>query len=467
MSTIFKREVTPVEKIIQPFQKFTKTESCGGIVLFIFTIAALVWANSPWSESYHHLWETPVTIGFGSMALSKVLHHWINDGLMAVFFLIVGLEIKREILVGELASMKKAILPIVAAIGGMVVPALIYAVFNHGQPTARGWGIPMATDIAFAVGVLTLLGSRVPSALKVFLLALAIVDDLGAVLVIAFFYTAEIAWGYLVVASVIYAVLMVCNRVCVRHPYVYYFFGLLLWFAFLKSGLHATLAGVLLALVIPTRRRIAHEEFLARSTYCLYQFSVAAEERDCIATNEEQQSAVHALENICEKINSPALRIEHALHPLVTFAIMPVFALANAGVHLGGNIGSAVTSAAGMGIILGLVVGKPIGITLFSWFAIKCGLAAKPDGVSWPQLFAGGCLAGIGFTMSIFVANLAFGPGAMLDIGKIAVMGASIAAGVAGSAILLVAGKRTAEAAESAKADASQLVGAAMPSPES
>ena len=437
MSTNKSKKETPAEIILRPFQEFAKVEACGGIILFIFTVGALYWANSKWAQSYHHLWEEIFTIGVGHFVLSKSLHHWINDGLMTIFFLIAGLEIKREIMVGELASFKKALLPIAAAIGGMVVPAAIYSVLNFGGDRL-GRGIPMATDIAFALGVLTVLGKRIPSGLKVFLLALAIVDDLGVVLVIAIFYTSEISWNALGAGMGIFSVLVVFNKLHVRNPICYYFFGFLLWLAFLKSGLHATIAGVLLALTIPTQTRIKRDDFLWGTSYWLNIFESASKEKDCVLANEDQQEAIHALEHFCERANSPALRVEHSLHPMVTYAIMPIFAFANAGVHIQGDITKSVLSTVSLGIIFGLALGKPIGITFFSWIAIKCKLADLPEGVSWLQLFGGGCLGGIGFTMSIFVANLAFGEGQLLTIAKIGILTASLLAGVLGAVVLLL-----------------------------
>jgi len=429
---------TPAEIILRPFQEFAKVEACGGIILFVCTIGALIWANSQWAESYHHLWEKKFTIGLGHYILSKSLHHWINDGLMTIFFLVVGLEIKREIMVGELASLKKAILPIAAAIGGMVVPAIIYYVINRDSPGLGGWGIPMATDIAFALGVLTILGNRVPSGLKIFLLALAIVDDLGAVLVIALFYTSEVSWNYLGIGAFIYVLLIIFNQLRIRNTFIYYIVGAILWLAFLKSGIHATLAGVLLAITIPTRTRIKRDVFLWGTSYWLKVFESASKEQDCVMANEEQQEAIHGLEHFCDKANSPALLAEHSLHPWVTYIIMPIFALANAGVHIEENFSQSVFSVVSMGIIMGLVLGKPIGITMFSWIAVKSGFADLPKDVSWIQLTGGGCLAGIGFTMSIFIANLAFGEDSILTISKIGIIIASSLAGILGAVILLI-----------------------------
>jgi NhaA family Na+:H+ antiporter len=363
-------------------QDFFKLEAASGIVLFACAVAALVWANSPFAGSYHTLWQVSVA------GLS--LHHWINDGLMAIFFLVVGLEIKREITQGELSSKQKASLPIAAAMGGMVVPALIYIFFNRGTTGAAGWGIPMATDIAFAIGVLTLLGKRVPASLKLFLTAFAIVDDMGAVLVIALFYTAQISWIFLALGFGILGTLFILNRMGVLKSSIYLILGALVWFAFLKSGIHATVAGVLLAFVIPTRTGI---------------------------------------------------KLEHIFHPWVSFGIMPLFALANAGVSLSGGT---LFHPVNLGIIVGLILGKQMGITLFSWTAVRLRIAALPEGIRWIQLYATGWLGGIGFTMSLFIANLAFSEPHLVDVAKLGILAASVLAGVGGAAILFLSRRREA-----------------------
>jgi NhaA family Na+:H+ antiporter len=426
----------PVERLLRPFQEFAKLEASGGILLLLCTVTALVWANSPWADTYFSFWRTTLTVGFGEVLLSKPLLLWINDGLMAVFFFVVGLEIKREVLVGELNSVRKAALPIVAALGGALVPAGIYLGFNAGTAGSPGWGIPMATDIAFALGVLALLGRRVPLALKVFLAALAIVDDIVAVLVIAFFYTAEISWTSLAIGAGFLLLLVAANRAGVRHPLVYALLGLGLWLAFLKSGVHATVAGVLLAMTIPSRARINTEEFLAQSRALLDEFERAGESGESILTNADRQAALHTLEIACERVAAPIERFEHALHPWVTFAIMPVFALANAGVALGGDVSAAVTSSISVGIIVGLVVGKQVGITLFSWLVVRSGFAVLPGEVTWRHIYGASWLAGIGFTMSLFIAGLAFGDSPLLDLAKVGILAASLTAGVVGWFIL-------------------------------
>jgi len=420
---------TPIERILSPFQRFARTESSGGIVLIACTLAALAWANSPWWGGYERLWATELAFSLGGTGVSHSLHHWINDGLMAVFFFVVGLEIKREVLVGELASVRKATLPIAAALGGMLAPALIYTAVNGGGPGARGWGIPMATDIAFALGVLALLGPRVPLSLKVFLAALAIVDDIGAVLVIALFYTASISWTALSAAAMVVGVLLVMNRLGARQPVTYYLLALALWAAFLESGVHATVAGVLAAILVPARTRIATGEFLERGRELMDEFDEAGEEGDTVLCNQRRQEAIHALERACEAAQAPLQRIEHQLQPWVSFGIVPLFALANAGVHLSGEVVREVADPVAVGTILGLVVGKPLGITLFSWGVVRLGLAARPDGVSWRDLHGVSWLGGIGFTMSLFISALAFGADVRATEAKVGILVASLLAG--------------------------------------
>ncbi len=420
--------------VVRPFQQFIRLEAAGGILLLICAVVALVWANSPYADQYFALWSTITTVGMGEFEISKPLLLWINDGLMAIFFFVVGLEIKREILTGELSSPKNAALALAAAVGGMVVPALLYAAVNWGGAGISGWGIPMATDIAFALGVLALLGKRAPLALKVFLTALAIVDDLGAVLVIALFYTAKVKVGFLVMGGVVLLALILVNRFGVRRTSVYVVLGLLLWIAFLKSGVHATIAGVLLALTIPARRVIDGQSFVERGRALLDQFSTGLEPGRVNPTS-SQMDALHAIEDAAEKLDTPLHRMEHALHGWVAFFIMPVFALANAGVALGGG-GAGLGSPVTLGIIVGLFFGKQIGVTLFAWLAVRLGIAQLPLGVSWRQVYAVSFLCGIGFTMSLFIANLAFDDAALLDGAKIGILVASVISGVIGFVVL-------------------------------
>lgn len=429
---------TPIVTLVRPFQEFAGRETSGGILLLACTVVALVWANSPWAHHYTALWHTPFTVGLGSFNLSHEFHFWVNDALMAVFFFVVGLEIKRELLAGELASPRQAALPILAAFGGVVVPALLYTLLNANGPGARGWGIPMATDIAFAIGVMALLGDRVPLGLKVFLTALAIVDDIAAVLVIAAFYTANLAWGPLGVAVFCLLCALAANRLGVRHPLPYALIGAVLWITVLQSGIHATIAGVLLAFMIPSRTAINQREFVGHGRAVLDHFERAAEtEPFDILSDIEQQAAVEALEDACEKVQPPLRRLEYALHPWVTFLVMPLFALANAGVSLPGDLGKVAAQPITLGVVLGLVFGKPIGITLASWLAVRLGLASLPENVSWKHIHGAGWLAGIGFTMSLFMTGLAFTDDAHITAAKLGILIASLFAGIVGSVILM------------------------------
>ena len=425
-----------MQTLLRPFQSFFKTEAAGGILLLAAAAVALVWANSPLVGAYNDLWGTYVTVGAGSFEISKPLLLWVNDGLMAIFFFVVGLEIKREVLAGELAEPRKAALAIAAALGGMVVPALLYTVVNLGSDKVTGWGIPMATDIAFALGVLALLGSRAPLALKVFLTAVAIVDDLGAVVVIALFYTAELNLAALVGSLVLVGVLVVVNRLGIQRPAVYGLIGLAVWVLMLKSGVHATIAGVLVALTIPATRKIDEVEFAERADGLLAQFAAGLTVGGSTPTP-DQMHAVHSLEKACEQIETPLQRLEHGLHGLVAFFIMPVFALANAGVALGAGAAALITDTVALGVMLGLVVGKPLGVMTLAYLSVKTGLAALPSGVTWRHVMGVSFLTGIGFTMSIFIANLAFGAGPLLDSAKVGILAASVVSGVLGAVVLI------------------------------
>ena len=431
-----------MERIVRPFQDFAHKESSGGILLIAATVVALVWANSPWGEGYAALWHTKLTVGLGDFSISKDLTHWINDGLMAVFFLVVGLEIKREVLVGELSSLRRAALPIVAAVGGAVVPALIYVAFTAGTEGAAGWGIPMATDIAFALGVLALLGERAPLALKVFLTALAIVDDIVAVLVIALFYTSEVSWAALSVGGFFLVALVAANLIGVGRTLVYALLGIGLWLAFLLSGVHATVAGVLLAFTVPASSFINPKAFVERGRYVLDRFEQAGEQGENVLTNEERQAALHALNRATYELEPPLHELEHALHPWVAFAVVPLFALANAGVPLGGGIAGALTDPVSLGVVAGLVLGKQIGVTLFAWLAVKIGLSELPGSIGWRHVYGAGWLAGIGFTMSLFVTDLAFGNDGLVDAAKLGILVASLISGVVGWTILRGASSR-------------------------
>ena len=432
----------PIEKLIQPFREFTKAEASSGILLIICTIIALVWANSGISDTYFHLWHTHISVGLEDFKLDYSLHHWINDGLMAIFFFVVGLEIKREFLVGELSSPRQAILPVAAALGGMVFPALIYFVLNSGGNGEAGWGISMATDIAFVIGLMALLGSSVPANLKIFITALAIADDIGAVLVIAFFYTAELSFTALLIAAGIFVILFIVNRLGVRNLLVYIVLGLALWLAFLKSGIHATVAGVLLAFIIPATSRYNTKEFLESGKELLTEFDKEGEEGLNVLANEERQSIVQTLENTCRNVLTPLQRFEHSLNPWVSFFIMPVFALANAGVPLQEDFFHSLVNEISLGIIGGLFIGKQIGIFLFSWLAVKLNIAGLPSKVNWKHIYGAGILAGIGFTMSLFITNLAFTSEEITNIAKVGILTASLISGVIGYLVLKFTGRK-------------------------
>lgn len=378
----------PIDALLRPFHRFFSTAAASGIVLLATSLIAFAWANSPWAAGYASVWETSFSIGVREHALTLSLHAWINDGLMAVFFFLVGLEIKRETRVGELASVRSATLPLAAAIGGMMVPASLYTLVNGGEAGSAGWGVPMATDIAFALGVLALLGDRIPSSLRIFLAAFAIADDLGAVLVVALFYTDAIHAMSLAGAAVVLAMLFGLNRIGVRRSLPYVMLGIVLWLYMLKSGIHTTIAGVLLAFTIPS---------------------------------------------------TMLARLERALHVPVQFFIVPLFALANAGVALT-NAQRGLVHPVALGIALGLIVGKPAGITLASAIAIRFGGATLPLGASWRHLVGVALLGGMGFTMSLFIASLAFATGALLPIAKLTIVGASVVAGALGYLALRAAG---------------------------
>lgn len=424
---------------------FMESLWAGGVVLVIFAVAALVLANlDATREAYHHLLSAKLTIGFDGFALSHTVEEWINDGLMVIFFFVVGLEIKREIMAGQLASVRQAALPVAAAVGGMVVPALIFVALNSGTPYAAGWGIPMATDIAFAIGVLSLLGSRVPVSMKIFLTALAIVDDLGAILVIALFYTAEINFVALGAAAGVFLLLVLLNRFRVYKMRYYLIPSILLWILFLHSGIHATIAGVLIAMTLPAEPRYSRKYFLYKSRTLLENFRHNDRDGVEVLSNHRQFHDLYALRRIAGETISPMQRLEHALTPVVNFVIMPVFALANAGVSLESLADLRIFGTTlGSGIFWGLVAGKPLGIVLASWIAIRTGVAVMPKESGWRVLWGVACLGGIGFTMSIFIDNLAFGGTPFVAPGKIAVLAASLCAALLGVVVIGLSAKKT------------------------
>lgn len=429
-----------IDRLLSPFQRFAAEEASGGILLLACTVAALIWVNSTFEHSYDGIWESHLTIGFRHYLLDEPLHFWINDALMAVFFFVVGLEIKRSIILGELASFKMAALPVVAGFGGMVVPAALYLALNAGGEGADGWAIPMSTDIAFSLGVVALLGSRVPTPLKLFLTAFAIVDDVGAVVVIAIFFTDTISLANLAVGGGLLIALVAMNVIGLRSPVVYAIVGFVVWVSFFHSGIHPTVAGVLIAMTIPLRVRINPEQFVEQGRALLDKFASEGENGarrgDLALTTVKQRAALEELEIVSREVESPLQRLEHSLHPIVAFGIMPLFALANAGVLFKGDVIGLFTTPVSMGIILGLVVGKPLGIGIFSWIAVKSGLAYMPKGVTWTQIVGVAFLGGIGFTMSIFVTGLAFTDATLITESKLGILVASIVAGVAGYLLL-------------------------------
>ena len=408
---------------LPPFvRRFLATEAAGGFVLVVAAIVALVWANSPWNDTYETFWHTNVDVRVGTFGVAEDLRHVVNDALMAIFFLVVGLEIKRELVTGDLRDPRVAALPAFAAIGGMVVPAAIYLALNAGGPGADGWGIPMATDIAFAVGVLALLGPRVPSSLKLFLLSLAIVDDVGAIIVIAIFYTADLDLTALALAGGSVVGVLVLRALRVQWLPVYVLLGAGCWLATYESGIHATIAGVVFGLLAPARP-IAPAE-LAR------QWS-----RDL--SDEPSADELRALAGIANESVSPAERVEHLLHPLTSFVIVPVFALANAGVELrAGAFDADGTAAVALGIGGGLVVGKLVGVFVASWLAVRTGMATLPDHTTWAAMAGVATIAGIGFTVSLFITGLAFDDPSLADAAKLAILAASVVAALVGAAVL-------------------------------
>ncbi|MEX2227217.1 MAG: Na+/H+ antiporter NhaA [Dehalococcoidia bacterium] len=443
------RPTTPavLRPLVRPLQEFLHTETAGGILLLVAAVAALVWANLPDTDSYAEFWNAHLVVDLNVAELDLSLTDWVNDGLMAIFFFVVGLEIKRELLRGELSDPRKAALPVAAALGGMIVPALIYVSLNAGGDGARGWGIPMATDIAFAVGVLTLLGTRVPLALKVFLLALAIADDLGAIAVIAVFYTDEIDYGWLAAAAGALGAVAIMGRLGIRDLIVYIGLGVFGWFALHESGVHATIAGVALGLLTPVNA--FYEDKQLESRVLDLSDQLRRNEAEGTPEGEElEQAALRDLEELARDSRPVSDRLEQALHPWTSYLIIPLFALANAGVELSGDsIADAVQSPVSIGVALGLMLGKPAGIVLFSFAAVRAGVATLPTGVSWVMLLATGMIAGIGFTVSLFISELAFDSAELIDEAKIGVFAGSALMGVVGFATLrLLAPARPAEA---------------------
>jgi len=426
-----------IDRLIEPFARFLHVEAAGGIVLLACTVAALVIANSPLADAYHQWWHTPLGIEVGTFQLRKTLEHWINDGLMTLFFFVVGLEVKREVVLGELRDPRAAVLPIAGAIGGMVGPAAIYLVLIGNSPAARGWGIPMATDIAFVVGCMAVLGKRVPHALRIMLLSLAIADDIGAILVIALGYSSGIAWLPLALGVLGLGVVALFERIGVRSFGIYTVLGTAVWVAFVKSGVHATIAGVLLGLLTPARPHLSRDAFatfLDRVRALLHGGGWSAD---------ASVSHASALQRASREAVSPLEYLEYRLHPWVSFAIMPIFALANAAVQVNAaDFGERVTLA----VAAALLFGKPLGIVAASWLAVMSGIARLPAGVSWAGVVGGGLLCGIGFTMALFIASLAL-QGPALAAAKVGILMGSALAAVAGTLLLFRAAHGSATSA--------------------
>ena len=421
------------QAMARPIERFLRIQAASGIVLLAVAAVALIWANSPWSHTYYAFWHTPIRIGIGGWTMEESLHFWINDLLMTVFFLLAGLEIKREMVQGALSHPRRAALPIAAAIGGMVVPAAIYAALNATGPGSGGWGVPMATDIAFAVGVLMLLGKRVPAALRVLLLAFAIIDDVGAILVIAVFYASGFHLAGLAVAGTGLVVLLVYRRVGVRPGVAFMLPLLLLWAGLLQAGIHPTIAGVILGLAVPVHSAVGPEGFIKVAQHALTDF------QERVKANEPDEELVEPLNKIAaaqREAVSPAFRGEILLHPWVAYGVMPLFALANAGVNISGlDLGDTGAATVFAGVTLGLLVGKPAGVLFVSWVAVRLGLCVLPRGVDWRGMLVVGLAGGIGFTMAIFISELAFGGTSLLAVAKLGVLAATALAG--GAALLM------------------------------
>lgn len=432
----------PIDYILRPFRMFAHNNSAGGILLAACVAAAMLWANSAWGESYFSLWQQTATVQVGALQMEKTLKHWIDDGLMAIFFFLVGLEIKREMLAGELADWRKALFPMIAALGGMLAPAAVYLLLTRDPALAHGWAISTATDIAFALGILSLLGNRVPLSLKVFLTALAIVDDIGAIVIIGLFYSAPPDVLVLGMAALVLAAMVIVNLLGIRHTVIYGAFAFLLWLLVLKSGIHATIAGVLAAMVVPARAPIDTRPFIEAGEKVLRGLSKSEALPGDILRNAAVQDAVEDLTRLCDGVETPLQKMERRLHPWVSFLILPLFALANAGVSVTGASTGPLIGTVGLGVIGGLFLGKPLGIFGAAWLSAKCGICAKPADLSWRQLGGAASLGGIGFTMSLFITALTFSEPQLSDQAKLGVLLGSALSALAGAAVIATAAKK-------------------------
>ena len=427
----------PVEMALLSLQKFIRSQVVGSTILLVCAIIALIWANSSYAPLYHQIWETVLSITLGKETFSLSLHQWVNEGLMMSFFLLVGLEIKEQILVGELSSLRQALFPVSAALGGMIFPALIFTLFNAGTDGISGWGIPMSTDIAFALGILALLGKGIPTSLKVFLAALAIADDLGAIVIIAIFYTEQIVVSGLVIAFGFWLILFIISRLGIYNPIIYFILAVGVWFGFATSGIHATIGGVLVALIIPARSLIDPNRFIEIVYEKLPHLENGTQEKRGMLSEHQKTEALIAIEEAVRDVEPPLVQVEHSLQPWVTFIVMPMFALSNAGVTITGNIIETITHPVSLGVIFGLILGKQIGITLFSYLMVRLGISNLPEGVTWRHIHGVSALAGIGFTVSLFVTELAYTNNHHLaDNAKVGILIASFIAGSIGFYLL-------------------------------
>lgn len=426
---------SPIDKIIAPVSKFIHQEYTSGIVLLLSVIVAIIWANSSFADTYHHLWELHLSVGFDQHIFNQPLHVWINDGLMAVFFFVIGLELKREFMDGELSSIEKASLPMVAALGGMVVPALFYFIINRGTSAEHGWGIPMATDIAFALALLSIAGKHIPGSVKVFLSALAVADDLGAVLVIAFFYTADLNFIPLGFAGLFLVLMVIGNLIGIRSTAFYLLMGLVVWMGFLLSGVHATIAGVLVAFTIPAATKIDELVYVKKLKTLVSEFELEIPSNSTLTTP-QQHKTIEQIKELSLAAETPLQKIEYGLHPWVAFVIMPLFALANSGMIIGADFFTALLNPVSIGVTVGLIAGKFIGILLFTWVMVKFKIAKLPQQSNWSHIIGVAMLAGVGFTMSLFISNLAFTEATMIDQAKYGILLASVIAGVSGTLFL-------------------------------